>query len=108
MIGPDEGKSYILRIDSETNEIETLVGDREDNRFFTSIMGTHQVLPNGNILVNSSGEGRVYEFSSAGDLLWRWSNLGTNGSNNRVYAAIGLPMEMDASFFEEAAGTCTR
>ena len=105
-IGPDRGQSYILRIDTETNEIETLAGDREENRFFTDIMGTHQVLPNGNILVNSSGQGRVFEFSPEGDPLWRWSNLGTNGSNNRVYGVIGLPPEMDAAFFEEAVAAC--
>ena len=105
-IGPDRGQSYILRIDTETNEIETLAGDREENRFFTDIMGTHQVLPNGNILVNSSGQGRVFEFSPEGDPLWRWSNLGTNGSNNRIYGVIGLPPEMDAAFFEEAVAAC--
>ena len=105
-IGPDRGQSYILRIDTETNEIETLAGDREENRFFTDIMGTHQVLPNGNILVNSSGQGRVFEFSPEGDPLWRWSNLGTNGSNNRIYGVIGLPPEMDAAFFEEAIAAC--
>lgn len=107
-ITSEDGQSYILHIDSKTGAVEKLVGEAPDGRFYTTIMGTHQVLGNGNILVNSSGQGRVYEYGGNGRLLWRWSNLGQNDSNNRVYAAIGLPPEMNAAFFARVTAQCNK
>ena len=40
--------------------------------FYTDIMGTHQVLPNGNILITESTRGRVFEVTSEGETVWEY------------------------------------
>ncbi|MCA0998773.1 arylsulfotransferase family protein [Alloyangia pacifica] len=101
-----DARSYVLQIDVPSGEVTTLLGDTKDSAFFTAIMGTHQALPNGNTLLNVSGEGRLYEFGPDGKMLWRYSNVSTNGSNDRLYNGIVLPINMDAAFFEQARGAC--
>jgi hypothetical protein len=41
--------------------------------FFSSIGGTQQVLPSGNLLVTSSRGGRVFELTRSGQIVWQWS-----------------------------------
>jgi len=98
--------SRIVEIDATNGStVSVLDGDGADP-FYTEIMGTHQRLPNGNYLVTSSGEGRVMEFTSQGDLAWRFDNR-QQGENLRVYAAMVLPPSMDKAFFKNKKKECT-
>jgi hypothetical protein len=40
--------------------------------FFTTVAGTQQVLPNGNLLVTSSEGGRVFEITPEKRVVWQW------------------------------------
>ena len=40
--------------------------------FFTSVAGSQQVLPNGNVLVVSSHGGRAFEITPEGRIVWQW------------------------------------
>ncbi len=82
-----------------------LPGDGE-TRFFTDIMGDHQRLPNGNILVVSSLEGRILEFLPDGTLGWEYQNRIAGDTNGAVFSARVLPPEMDREFFRSVTAGC--
>ena len=41
-------------------------------RFFTTVAGVQQVLPNGNVLITSSEGGRAFEITPAKETVWEW------------------------------------
>jgi len=106
--GPQEPSSRILEINARDGSSKVVLQGKSDSGgFFTSIMGVHQRLTNGNILVNSSGEGRVMEFAPDGTIAWRYDNRLSNGKNGRIYNAMLLPEYMNAAFFEQKIQYCT-
>ena len=62
-----------------------------DHPFFTRIMGKHQWLPNGNVLVLESTRGRVLEVVSEGRILWEYVNFAAKGLTGIVGDAHRLP-----------------
>ena len=42
--------------------------------FLGSFVGSSQKLPNGNILINEGPDGRIFEVTAAGALVWEWVN----------------------------------
>jgi hypothetical protein len=90
------GRSEIIKIDPSTNELsnDLLHGDF---RFFSGAMGKHQYLPNGNVLVVVSQEGRVVEVSPTGDKVLEFDNLAKEtGFNGHVANGLWL----DADYFK--------
>ena len=68
---PDERqKSRIVVLDPADGRTWTLHPALEDTPFFTSIMGAHQRLPNGNRLIAESLAGRVFEVTEPGEVVW--------------------------------------
>jgi hypothetical protein len=49
-----------------------LVWSYSDPTFFTTVAGSQQVLPNGNVLVTSSEGGRAFEITPAKAKVWEW------------------------------------
>ncbi|WP_209940301.1 arylsulfotransferase family protein [Ruegeria sp. HKCCE4148] len=70
MPGRDFVGARVLRFDPVTSLAETIYPKTDDQRFFSFIMGTHQALPNDNILVTESMSGRVFEFTPDGEIVW--------------------------------------
>jgi hypothetical protein len=101
--GPPE--SRIVEIDAATGAARPVLDRSAEEGFFTEIMGQHQRLENGNILVVSSGEGRVLEFTPEGRLAWAYENQ-DGPRTRRVYGAEILSDRMDAAFFRAAAARC--
>jgi hypothetical protein len=101
--GPRE--SRIVEVDAVTGELRTRLDADAELPFFTMVMGQHQRLANGNVLVVSSGQGRVLEFTPDGRLAWRYENQ-ADGRTRRVYGAEILPEEMDRAFFEAGTAGC--
>ena len=97
--------SRIVEISALDGSARTVLSGDGETPFFTEIMGKHQRLKNGNILVVSSGEGQVLEFSPDGRLAWRFGNR-VGDQDTRVYGARVLPPEMNEDFFEAQRATC--
>ena len=61
---------------SEIRAIQPLTGQVVwsywDETFFTTVAGTQQVLPNGNLLITSSEGGRVFEITPEKQKTWEW------------------------------------
>lgn len=102
--GP-QPRSRLLEIDARSGEVEILPLEARA-QFFSAIMGTHQRLANGNMLINTSGEGRVIEVTPEGHLAWEYHNRIEKGRNGRITAAMVLPEAMDETFFADRRAGC--
>lgn len=58
--------SEIVMVDPDTFE-KTVTFDGRKNDFYTRIRGKHQVLDNGNIIVSSPQQGRIFEVTADGE-----------------------------------------
>jgi hypothetical protein len=74
--------------------------------FRTFKMGKHQYLPDGNVLVVESVNGRVMEIDRAGRIVWQYVNLVKDGVAGLIADAIRLPPTMDEAFFARAVSAC--
>ena len=104
--GPEPLSSRILEIDAGDGSVRIALQGEGESSFFTSVLGVHEYLANGNILVTSSGEGRVIEFAPDGTIVWRYDNRLPSGRNARIYMAMLLPEYMDEAFFNQAQSSC--
>ncbi|WP_347310141.1 arylsulfotransferase family protein [Defluviimonas sp. SAOS-178_SWC] len=84
------GVTTILKIDPKTDLAEDLFADAS-LRFFSRVMGQHQLLPNGNWLIVSPLEGAAIEVSPAGEILREVSNRLTGEFNGILSYAQLLP-----------------
>lgn len=109
-IANDDGsrESQILQVNARTGEATAVLGGDGpgDEPFYSAIMGDHEYLANGNILLTPSDEGRVLEYTPDGRLAWWWQNRLDNETNGRTFEASVLPPSMDREFFEEKEAAC--
>ncbi|MFH0786565.1 MAG: arylsulfotransferase family protein [Pseudomonadota bacterium] len=76
--------------------------------FFTGIMGKHQWLDNGNLLLTESQNGRALEIDIRGNPVWEYLNLLGNGKLGIIEEAERLPNNMDKTFFSKAVASCKK
>ena len=98
--------SRVVRISAATNKTDVLFSGSAAEPFFTDIMGSHQPLPGGHLLLVESIAGRVVEVDAAGAVVWEYLNLVGNGLVAAVGDALWLPPQFDRAFFARAASTC--
>lgn len=68
------GNSRIITVDPKTMAMQTTVpGEKFD--FHTPGRGKHQVLPDGSVLVSSTTQGRIFEVSPTGDVVFELVNF---------------------------------
>jgi hypothetical protein len=72
--GKHLGASEIQELVPSTGEIRVLYGGTPGQEMYTAILGKHQVLPNGNILITESEGGRILEVTEQGDVVWELIN----------------------------------
>ena len=69
--------------------------------FYTDVMGKHQWLQNGNLLVTESTKGRAFELDQNGNIVWQHVNLvDQEGWVGLVGEAQRLSTDYDRQFFE--------
>lgn len=106
---PDgELESQIMTLNARTGEAEVVLGGDGpgEEPFYSQIMGDHEYLSNGNILVTPGDEGRVLEYTPDGRLAWSWQNRLDDETNGRTFEASVLPSSMDREFFEKKVAAC--
>jgi hypothetical protein len=84
--------SRVLEINPVTLE---LVWSYSAARFFSTNISGAQRLPNGNTLVTEGANGRMFEVTKEGTIVWEYINPLSGGaqSSNNVYRAYRLPYE---------------
>jgi len=63
------------------------------------LMGKHQALPNGNMLITESDNGRAFEIDESGEIVWEFVNLVGDGKVGIVQEVQRLSTEA-ATLFE--------
>jgi hypothetical protein len=69
-----DAQSRILIISASDNSADVVYEGTPEHPFFTRIMGKHQWLENGHLLVTESIEGRAWEIDPQGNMVWEWIN----------------------------------
>ena len=103
---PDPPYSRIILLDARTGENTVYYRGNTEHPFFTPIMGTHQWLPNGNVLITETITGRVFEIAPGGETVWEYFNLLNDGYVGIVEGAERLPAEYDRAFFQRRVQAC--
>ena len=85
------GYSSIVELDPRNYESKVLVQGQAYN-FYSPIRGKHQLLPNGDILITSSQQGRVFELDKTGKVTFEFINRFNEDHHNLLVSeAVFLP-----------------
>jgi len=68
------GGSRIWSVDPATNQTQVLYGGRDGQRMFSPERGTHQRQPNGDIMITEAEQGRAFEVTPDGKIVWEYVN----------------------------------
>jgi outer membrane protein assembly factor BamB len=68
------GGSRIVEFDPADNRIVWSYAGDADSHFWSRRRGTQQRLPNGNVLITSTEEGRLFEVTRDGEIVWNFYN----------------------------------
>lgn len=66
------GHSRIIEVDPRTLGIEWSFPGLLDTRLYTTVYGSQQALPGGNVLISETNNGRILEVSREGDIVWEF------------------------------------
>lgn len=90
--------SRIVEIDPESYEYSVPVKG-ENYNFYSRIRGKHQLLPNGNFLITSSNQGRVFEVDENGDVVFDFLNLYNKDKDE--YLVVSEAKFLPRQYFED-------
>jgi hypothetical protein len=95
---PRRGRSEILKMDPQTRAIANDLYDGKA-RFYSASMGSHQYLPNGNVLITVPDEGRVLLVSPHGDPIMEFNNVSSKSArfNEHVENSAWFPPDYFAT-----------
>ena len=68
---------------------------QESYRFFSHYVSGAQRLANGNTMITEGADGRIFEVTTSGDIVWEYVSpyFTQNGDSNRVYRAYRVPYD---------------
>ena len=94
--------SRIVELDPLTEEIVWQYQAEEPSSFFAIWGGGNQRLPNGNTLITESTQGRAFEVTKDGEIVWEFYNPFRNVEGKRVtiYRVMRLTDPEDYSFVQ--------
>lgn len=104
----DGAQSRIVVEDARTGEDTIAFAGTREQPFFTDIMGKHQWLPNGNLLLVESTTGRVLEVTPDGRIAWEFINVIGDKLAGAVSEGTRLPEKFSADFFASRRAACER
>jgi hypothetical protein len=91
------GSSRVLEVNPVTfaKVWEYSVAGAESYRFYSHYVSGAQRLTNGNTMITEGADGRIFEVTPAGEIVWEYVSpyFAQNGITNRVYRAYRLPYE---------------
>lgn len=99
-IGLDSGtqQSRIVVIEPETGASEIVYTGNPTEPFYTKIMGKQQWLPDGDVLLTDSINGRAIQINPNGEIVWEYVNLLEEGRVGIVEEVQRLPQDLAQLF----------
>lgn len=74
-VDPDVPQSRILLLSAAGDSSRIYYEGSAQSDFYTNIMGKHQWLSNGNLLITESMKGRAFELDQSGKIVWEYINI---------------------------------
>lgn len=96
--------SRILRMDPRRRSIRWVYEADPPKSFFSLARGGAQELPNGNVLITESDNGRAFEVTRAGAIVWEFYNHVVERQGQQTRDAIYRMTRVDASLVAEQLG----
>lgn len=104
----NEKFSRIVKMNVDSYNTKVLYGGKKDE-FYSNIRGKHQVLPNGNILITSSMQGRVLIVNPRGETVFEFINQYDNKGNTLLLSeAIWVPQDFFRFNVREKHNQCLK
>ena len=91
-------QSRIVVVSAKDNTHNVYFEGSAERPFFTHIMGKHQWLPNGNLLITDSISGRGFEVNQEKEIIWQYINYVDEGVVGIVEQVDRLPIEYNQIF----------
>ena len=82
------GRSRVIELDPLTQEIVWQYGGSDSQPFFSETCGTNQRLPNGNTLITESDQGRAFEVTPQGEIVWEFVSPYRAGEDDELVATL--------------------
>jgi hypothetical protein len=99
--------SKIVMISALDNSLTEYISGTEALPFYSMIMGKHQWLRNGNLLIAESMNGRAFEINSQKQLVWEYNNLiAQTDVVGIMEGATRLAPKFNAEFFSKRLAAC--
>jgi len=87
------GASRVVEVDPVTGSVEWEYAADPPETFYTFEKGSAQRLPNGNTLICDGDNGRAFEITQEGEIVWEWLNpVLRKGRRVQVYRIERLPL----------------
>ena len=93
-----EQRSRVVEVDPGSGNIVWDYEADPPESFFSSQMGAVAPLPNGNLLVTSSMQGRVFEITRSGQVVWEWLTPSRGDRHEVVYRMERYDLEFVQPF----------
>ena len=102
-IGPEEfgPQSRIALLHARDRRVETVFAGSSDQPFFSPILGRHQWLPNGNLLITDACAGRAIELDRQGRSVWWYIHYIDEETVGIVEQVLRLPASAAQAFRRE-------
>ena len=88
-------KSRVIEFNPLTQEIFWEYRGDSKNDFFSNTCGSNQRLPNGNTLITESDNGRAFEVTPEGVIVWEFISPYRAGENNKLIATLFEMIRID-------------
>ncbi|MBF0122757.1 MAG: hypothetical protein HQL21_05045 [Candidatus Omnitrophica bacterium] len=99
--GVAQKSSRVIELDIKSKTIVWQYGQKPNQEFFTLQRGSAQRLQNGNTLIVESNQGRVFEVTLSGEIVWEWyAEFFTEGKNKGKRRIIYRMERLPYDFFK--------
>jgi hypothetical protein len=99
-------RSRILIVEADNDKFHVTYEGDEENPFYSLALGSHQRLPNANLLITETLTGRIFEVDTTGNIVWEFINIVDEGYAGEVEEAKRLPERFTSLFFEQRLKEC--
>ena len=90
--------SRVLELNPLTQKITWMYRGDEDKPFFSELVGTSHRLPNGNTLITETVDGRAFEVTPTGAIVWEFKSPHSSGSDGELVAILPEVRRLDPKF----------
>jgi hypothetical protein len=92
-------KSRVLEFDAKRGRVVWQFTGESGERLWSRTCGTSRLLPNGNILITESDNGRALEITRNGGVVWEYYNPFRAGEDNELIATLFELERLDPDYF---------